>query len=86
MPEITHDCRYKKRKVTNKIFVALCVVVVICGILNIWNDIFGNFELQIFALAYLQEPAVPVVAIALIAIGLDMVVKGSEDAINDKSK
>ena len=69
-------------KIANKIFTLLGVVVIICGILDIWNAIFGHFQLQIFAVAYLQVPAIPVVAIALIATGLGMIVKGTEEVYN----
>ena len=67
-------------KVGNAIFTALGFVVLICNILNILNRIVGNFQYQIFAAAYLQIPEIPVIAIALIAIGLGMIIKGIEDS------
>jgi len=68
-------------KIANTIFLALGFVVLVCGILNILNPILGHFQFYNFAVAYLQmgSPEIPVVAIALIAIGLGMIVKGTED-------
>ncbi len=69
-------------KIANKIFTALGGVVTICGILNIWNPIFGHFQLIDFSVAYNNNNGVmiSVVATALIAIGIGMIVKGTEEA------
>ncbi len=73
-------------KITNVIFTGLGVVVLICGILDILNRIIGNFQYQIFAVAYLQVPEIPVVAIGLIAAGLGMIIKGTEKSSKDKKE
>ena len=71
-----------KMKIANIIFLALGVVVLICGVLNILNPILGHFQFYNFAVAYFSNgsaPPIPVVAIGLIAVGLGMIIKGIED-------
>ena len=75
----------REMKIANIIFMVLGFIVVVCGILNILNYFVGNFQYLEFALAYLQTPEIPVVAIALIAIVLGMIIKGAEDFMSEKT-
>jgi hypothetical protein len=68
-----------KMKIANMMFILLGVIVLICGILNIWNPLFGDSSSAVFAITYGATPFVPIVGLSLLAIGLAMVVKGTED-------
>ena len=74
-----HNWRADNVKIANTIFTALGFVVLICGILDILNPIILNSQFTEFAVAYVQTPTIPVVAIALIAIGIGMIVKGADE-------
>jgi len=73
-----------KMKIANMLFILLGCIVLICGILNIWNPLFGDSAAAVFAITYGGTPAVPIVGLSLLAIGLAMIVKGTEDEYGRK--